>query len=434
MAWLRLGALSIACSSLFFACATGVSIRGGEGGESGEGGDDTSGGYPSTGTGNPPSDAGPPVPDACTEASQCNGLTDACNAGACINGKCEKAPSNEYGSCDDGLFCTENDVCQNGACVGGTARFCPSLDSCHLGMCDEELKTCKNMAGNEGGACDDGDTCTYLGQCAGGACSKGPQIDCTAFDSQCTKGVCDPAVGCKAAPANEGGSCSDNLYCTINDKCSSGSCGGEPNTCAAPGDVCMIGACNESTDTCVAVPGNDGAGCNDGNDCTAGETCSNGACLGGQPANEGMLCDDEDGCTGGTTCANGLCQNPQSQIMQCLDNDQCCPDGCAVDNDCQICHPIGFDKCPTGAIEWCTTDDIIDPMSPTQAKTACETCYGVECFLENADCAGLAYGPKPPGQYVNGDAYFGYESGCSGDDGRVWSIGSSFTTYGYWGK
>ena len=31
-----------------------------------------------------------------------------------------------------------------------------------------------------------------------------------------------------------------------------------------------------------------------------------------------------------------------------------------------------------------------------------------------------------------GDAYFGYVAGCSGAAGRIWSICSSYTTYGRW--
>lgn len=101
--------------------------------------------------------------------------------------------------------------------------------------------------------------------------------------------------------------------------------------------------------------------------------------------------------------------------------------------DNPLCHSLGFDACPTGATEWCSNTPL-DPTSSDQAQAACETCYGTPCFLENADCAGLGWGPNPAGAYVCGDAYFGFQNGCSGDDGRTWSICSSFTTYGYWGK
>lgn len=101
--------------------------------------------------------------------------------------------------------------------------------------------------------------------------------------------------------------------------------------------------------------------------------------------------------------------------------------------DMPLCHSIGYDACPTGATEWCSNTPI-DPTNSDQAKAACETCYGTPCFLESADCAGLGWGPNPPNEYVCGNAYFGFQNGCSGDDGRTWGICNSFTTYGYWGK
>jgi hypothetical protein len=196
-------------------------------------------------------------------------------------------------------------------------------------------------------------------------CNKGQTISCDIFTTACSIGVCDPAVGCKAMPVNEGtfcddgsfdpcsqgqcqaGSCvslpvnegtfcDDGLFCTINDKCLSGSCSGDPNPCAPPENPCLIGMCNEFNFSCSAVPGNNGMGCEDGNFCTGGEVCQNGQCVGGQPANDGLACDDANGCTGGTTCLNGTCENPQSEIMQCGTGDSCCPSGCSLaqDADC----------------------------------------------------------------------------------------------------
>jgi hypothetical protein len=76
-----------------------------------------------------------------------------------------------------------------------------------------------------------------------------------------------------------------------------------------------------------------------------------------------------------------------------------------------------------------------DPTSRDQALRACEACYGVgACFEENADCAGLGWGPRPAGEYACGEAYFGWQDGCSGSDGRAWYICSSYTTFGYWGR
>ena len=411
---------ALGASSVAAACATGADTEetttattatSGTSSSSGAGGGDPDGGPP---------DAKPDVVIGCTTADDCAAFEEACSAGACVNGTCEKLPANEFGSCDDGLFCTENDVCQAGVCVGGTALFCPSLGSCFIGVCDEALQTCKNVPGNDGAQCEDDNPCTYAGTCNSGVCSQGPPVSCSVFDSQCTKGVCDPVLGCKAVPfnqggpcddgqgspcstgmctdgqcgsipTNEGGFCDDGLYCTIEDECSAGTCQGVPNTCAAPGDVCMVGSCNEATDTCVAVPGNNGAACDDGNDCTAGETCSAGTCVGGQPANEGGVCDDDEGCTAGTTCANGICTNATSTITTCGDGDACCPPGCdGLDGDClyweegvqenvpqaalvgwELCHSDfydGFSPLPT-VLQSCNKPKLLMACRPTNSPT-----------------------------------------------------------------
>jgi hypothetical protein len=324
-------------------------------GTGGAGGDGTGG--------SPVVDAGPDAPPLiCTVAADCAGMTDLCNVGTCINGACAKTPANEFGACNDGKYCTENDVCQKGACVGGSPKYCASLDTCHLAVCDEELKTCKNIAGNDGAQCDDMNACTVAGVCQGGTCTQGQSVDCTFFNSECSKGICTAGKGCSAEPINEGGpcnngdangcsqgqckagactsvpkndgqTCDDAKFCTINDHCLGGGCVGDPNPCAPPSNACMIGVCNENAKSCVVTIGNDGSPCDDGNFCTGGEKCASGQCVGGQPANNGVACDDKNGCTGGTTCINGTCGGPTSQITTCSSGDACCPAGCSLNSD-----------------------------------------------------------------------------------------------------
>jgi hypothetical protein len=190
------------------------------------------------------------------------------------------------------------------------------------------------MPGNNGAFCNLGNSCILTATCISGVCQPNQMVDCSFLNTTCGDGFCDPNGGCKVVPKNDGTICNDNLYCTIQDTCVAGTCKGIPNPCGAPNNPCMIGTCNEAQQTCVAVPGNNGASCDDGNGCTAGETCSNGTCVGGQPANNGAACDDANGCTGGTTCSNGVCTNAQSNIVQCIDGDSCCPAGCAADKDC----------------------------------------------------------------------------------------------------
>ena len=130
-----------------FACATAVtpgpagvgsqtsSGAGGAGGTGGAGSGGTGGGATTTTTG-----TGTPGP--CVKKEDCAALDDPCNTGNCVNGTCTKSPANDGSGCDDGMFCTDNDACMAGVCVGGTPKFCPSPDSCHLGLCDEAIKGC----------------------------------------------------------------------------------------------------------------------------------------------------------------------------------------------------------------------------------------------------------------------------------------------------
>lgn len=178
-----------------------------------------------------PVDAGPDVVDSgpppfCSSAADCISQNDTCNVGTCINGDCIKTPANEFSTCDDGQFCTQNDVCQNGQCVGGAQKPCSSPEPCQVGICDNALKACKSVAGQDGSECKINDACTKSGVCKGGVCAKGSPIDCSGLDGACSKGVCDPVNGCKPVPANDGSPCDDGSTCTSATTCTAGLCGG----------------------------------------------------------------------------------------------------------------------------------------------------------------------------------------------------------------
>lgn len=328
------------------ACAAGVrSFDDGSGGSGGSGtstsGTGGAGGSSSSGG----MDAG--LPGTCFKASDCAALNDTCSVGACVNGKCEKAPANDFAACDDGQYCTQDDTCQNGQCVGGTAKYCASVGSCLIGICNEATDNCETVPGNDGAQCDDGDPCTVDSVCSGGTCSGGKPVDCSALNGTCTLGVCDPQLGCVQQPAPDGTACNDGLYCIINEVCVNGQCMGQPNTCAAPGDVCLVGSCNEAQDKCTAVPGPNGIQCNDNNACTSNETCTNGVCGGGAPANQGGACDDKNDCTAADVCANGVCAG--TPIVNCINGDGCCPSGCtlAQDDDCNALGSPTYDASMT---------------------------------------------------------------------------------------
>ncbi len=316
--YLALALLAIACAAPI-ACASGVTSEPDPTGSGGEGGAGSS--VSSSGGGQGP----------CWLAEDCVAFSDACNVGACVNAQCAKLPANDGVSCDDGKFCTQNDLCDAGKCTG-TLKFCSSTDACHIGTCDIESDTCIEVPGNEGQPCFDQNPCTQTGICKSGACEPGKPTDCSFMNGKCSVGVCDPMLGCISMPLNDGAQCDDGLFCTIGDICKSGVCGGSPNPCLVPGDVCKVASCNEIKDSCDAVPGNNGAACNDNNACTTGELCAAGICGGGAPANNGGACDDKNACTTGETCSNGACSGGAAVVV-CQNGDGCCPNGCALNND-----------------------------------------------------------------------------------------------------
>src|SRR5262245_46510050 len=168
---LSLCGIAAAMAVLPLACAKATEITGAAASASGSGG--SSSATSATGTG-----GGAPGP--CTTAGDCAALSDQCNAGACVNGTCVKAPANELGGCDDQTFCTSNDSCNNGVCQG-TPTYCSPSDVCHIASCDAVQDKCVETPGNDGAPCDDMDACTSLGACQSGACMKGPPVDCSFF-------------------------------------------------------------------------------------------------------------------------------------------------------------------------------------------------------------------------------------------------------------
>jgi len=291
---------------------------------------------PTTKPDDPPKEA-----TGCQIAAECANLDGFCLRGICVDGSCIAEPANEFGACNDDLFCTINDICQNGRCIGTTSRHCPAANDCSVGACDEEKKSCVDLTTNEGAPCDDGNACTLSGTCTQGKCLNAPPTNCGAIVDPCLVGSCDPTLGCilqsapdgtacddgkndfcsagrclagkcTPAPANEGMACNDEQFCTVGETCHDGVCQAQQaKNCQAP-SACWIASCNEALDICESFPGNDGSVCEDGDSCTIASTCSAGACLGGFPSNDKGFCDDGLSCTTNEVCNAGSCIAPDS--------------------------------------------------------------------------------------------------------------------------
>jgi hypothetical protein len=89
--------------------------------------------------------------------------------------------------------------------------------------------------------CNDGNACTTVDTCSGGACVGGPPPDCD-DDNICTDDGCSPASGCTNPPNTD--PCDDGNACTVGDTCSAGACeSGGPLDCDDD-NVCTADTCN----------------------------------------------------------------------------------------------------------------------------------------------------------------------------------------------
>ena len=152
---------------------------------------------------------------------------------------------------------------------------------------------------------------------------------CTALDQCHVAGVCDPASGLCSDPAKaDGSACDDGRFCTVDDTCTAGVCGGAARDCSALADPCNDGTCDEDAEQCEQTPKPDGTACDDGDACTQTDTCTVGICFGNP-----VVCVPEDACHTAGTCdpATGTCSG---EAIICADNDPCTADSCDPAKGC----------------------------------------------------------------------------------------------------
>ena len=77
------------------------------------------------------------------EAADCSDLDDACTIGRCdvASGECEAVPRTDGSPCNDGFYCTTDDVCMDGVC-SASPRSCGHAPPGFFTTCDEELTAC----------------------------------------------------------------------------------------------------------------------------------------------------------------------------------------------------------------------------------------------------------------------------------------------------
>jgi len=173
----------------------------------------------------------------------CSQFTGGCVDGACNEqtDQCQGAPLPDGTPCNaDDNGCTVGDSCVEGNCEPGLSADCSWLSSpCIVGACkpagadDPEGYECESQFKPQNTECDDGLFCTIDDVCDGaGWCGSGGDNPCKEAEDDCNDGHCDEAGDkCVPLPKEDGVSCNDGDACTIDDICKSGICTGSSNVC-----------------------------------------------------------------------------------------------------------------------------------------------------------------------------------------------------------
>jgi hypothetical protein len=252
-------------------------------------------------------------------------LKSVCNEGQYVGpvGSCVVVDDDVGATCDDEMFCTTDDTCNGmGDCIGGPVNDCGmEPDQCEQVQCNEASQNCSLVPSMNGTFCTPTDLCLVNATCLNGSCSGGTPKDCffAPVPNECWVAVCNPMNGlCEPQPdpGALGAPCADPAQlCTVGMACDGmGNCGGgQPKDCSFLSVGCNTGVCEIATGNCVQQPINNGDPCNDFNACTTGDVCSNGQCV------------------------------PGMTIMQCVNGDNCCAQGCTIanDTDCDCITPFG---------------------------------------------------------------------------------------------
>ncbi|MFC1890282.1 SBBP repeat-containing protein, partial [Thermodesulfobacteriota bacterium] len=268
---------------------------------------------------------------------------------------------NDGASCNDGEFCTVDDVCQGGVCGFGISNDCSDGVMCTDDTCDEVNDICIHVSNDANCTneywCDGAETCDEVNDCQAGT---------------------DPCPD-------------DGLWCNGEETCDE--IGDLCDAANVPDCVdavdCTVDSCNEETDTCDHAP--DDVLCDNGAWCDGAETCDEAA---------GCLAVNDIECDDGIPCTDDYCDEG---------SDQC--DG--IDNCAEISVYL---DCPTNGI----------PEDPVTVSVEISDAGGIDAlgFDLSYDAGIFAYtGFGTTGCLLDGWVAFD----CVEDSGIVSCDGSSET-------
>jgi hypothetical protein len=303
----------------------------------------------------------------CDDDNACT--TDTCNPdGSCSNDDnydntiyCCNPENGDLTLIDDGNECTE-DICNpdgsvdhnnlppGAPCGSPVNTECDNPDTCDgEGNCQDNLEPPGTPCGDpDESECDHADTCDGAGVCEthieppGTPCGDDADTDCTDPDT------CDGIGDCLDNNVPDGVECDDGFFCTVDEFCTDGICGGGTDYDCDDGLPCTTDICNDDIDECENTldegyclieeacygegefnPENDceecntgsstqewsfrpeGAECDDGNPCTYDDTCDGaGNCEGILDPNCNDTCVDAIAAFEGITLSTNVSAGP----------------------------------------------------------------------------------------------------------------------------
>jgi hypothetical protein len=259
----------------------------------------------------------------------------------------------------------------------GCDQDCSTIETptCYVAICNEASGICEIAQAEDGATCDDGLFCTVNDTCEAGECQPGEPYVCKGKEGECVLLECDEDLdACTGGSVPNGSPCTSPNVCDSNAICQNGTCQGAPTDCSAfPAPDCQASACNPANGQCepIADASQNGTACTDAGDpCEVAKTCDAGVCANGVPKDCSAL---------DIGCQNGVC-NAVTGICE----------GIAVPTGGQ-CNS-GTDDCNTGicnAAQQCV-------LSPVPDGTTCEdfstcsvgnSCISGACGVVDPNCS-----------------------------------------------
>jgi hypothetical protein len=265
---------------------------------------------------------------------------------------------NDGAACDDGLYCTVDDVCTASACHGAP-RVCEDGVACNgISTCNEMGRSCSpdvNGCGSNALCSIQTDSCvsTCTGCVIEGVClASGTE----ASGNPCL--VCDPTRSVAAFSAATGKNC-----------------GAAPTACSQQ-DTCDVqGRCQPNHLPATTPCGSAASGsCDQPDACDGNGNCQQRLRQNGTPCNDGAFCTVGDQCQGGE-CVPTANQNCGANRSCNEANDQCQCQGCQVANTCIAAGAVN----PSNPCQVCDLN---------RSATAFSANVGAQCGSSATDCSG----------------------------------------------